>query len=405
MKRILALGCSIALAGCGNGGNNEQPSGGEGTGIAVEDVKVGVIHIGDPATGSGYSYTHDQGIVAMQETLGLSDEQIVRKNNIDDADTTAIENAMNECIEEGCNIIFATSWGYMDTCEALAAEYPNVFFSHATGYKSNGTNFNNYFGRIYQARYLAGLAAGLKSLETGNNNVGYVSAYDTEYAETCSGINGFTLGVQAVNPEATVYVKELGTWTDEVNEYAFAEELINSYGCGVIAQHCDSAQPQLAAEKAGVFGCGYNSDMTADAPKAHLTAAMWNWDVYYKTAIETAMSCESAGQFVTAMGGPAYYGGLNEGMVDVSPLSENCAAGTQDAIDQVKALIATGEWDVFSGVKLNVTVTDGKATVEKVDAPLMTNDGTEIMAAGGPSVEDSVITGSMNYLVEGVKNA
>ena len=105
------------------------------------------------------------------------------------------------------------------------------------------------------------------------------------------------------------------------------------------------------------------------------------------------------------MGGPAYYGGLNEGMVDVSPLSENCAAGTQDAIDQVKALIATGEWDVFSGVKLNVTVTDGKATVEKVDAPLMTNDGTEIMAAGGPSVEDSVITGSMNYLVEGVKNA
>ena len=89
----------------------------------------------------------------------------------------------------------------------------------------------------------------------------------------------------------------------------------------------------------------------------------------------------------------------------MSPLSENCAAGTQDAIDQVKALIATGEWDVFSGVKLNVTVTDGKATVEKVDAPLMTNDGTEIMAAGGPSVEDSVITGSMNYLVEGVKNA
>lgn len=178
MKRILALGCSIALAamllaGCGNGGNNEQPSGGEGTGIAVEDVKVGVIHIGDPATGSGYSYTHDQGIVAMKETLGLSDEQIVRKNNIDDADTTAIENAMNECIEEGCNIIFATSWGYMDTCEALAAEYPNVFFSHATGYKSNGTNFNHYFGRIYQARYLSGIVAGMK---TETNKIGYVSA-------------------------------------------------------------------------------------------------------------------------------------------------------------------------------------------------------------------------------------
>lgn len=182
MKRILALGCSIALAamllaGCGNGGNNEQPSGGEGTGIAVEDVKVGVIHIGDPATGSGYSYTHDQGIVAMQETLGLSDDQIVRKNNIDDGDTTAIENAMNECIEEGCNIIFATSWGYMDTCEALAAEYPNVFFSHATGYKSNETNFNHYFGRIYQARYLSGIVAGMK---TETNKIGYVAPWQRE---------------------------------------------------------------------------------------------------------------------------------------------------------------------------------------------------------------------------------
>lgn len=141
--------------------------------IAKEDIKVGVIHIGDPATGSGYSYAHDQGIVGMQQTLGLSDDQIVRKLNVDDGDTTAIENAMLECVEEGCNIIFATSWGYMDTCEQLAAEYPDVIFSHATGYKSNGTNFNNYFGRIYQARYLAGIAAGMK---TTTNKLGYVSA-------------------------------------------------------------------------------------------------------------------------------------------------------------------------------------------------------------------------------------
>ena len=330
-------------------------------------------------------------------------------------DDTQVGAAVDTLVGEGCSIIFGISFGYLNEMEVKAQEYPDVIFSHATGFKSNDTNYNNYFGRIYQARYLAGIAAGLKSLETGNNNIGYVSAYDTEYAETCSGINGFTLGVQAVNPNATVYVKELGTWTDEVNEYAFAEELIKSYGCGVIAQHCDSAQPQLAAEKAGQFGCGYNSDMTADAPAAHLTAPVWNWDVYYKLAIQTAMECESADQFVEKMGGPAYYGGLNEGMVDVSPLSENCAAGTQDAIDQVKALIASGEWDVFSGVKLNITVADGKATIEKVDAPLVTSDrdevkddqvvvaaNTEIVPAGGPSVKDSVITGSMNYLVKGV---
>jgi len=146
--------------------------------------------------------------------------------------------------------------------------------------------------------------------------------------------------------------------------------------------------------------------MTKDAPKAHLTAAIWNWDVYYKTAIEAAMSCGDAANFVSTMGGPAYYGGLKEGMVDVSPINEAvCAPGTQDAIDQVKALIVSGAWDVFSGVKLHVSVADGKATIEQADAALMDNAGNEIVAAGGASVEDSVITGTMNYYVEGVSEA
>ena len=400
MKKLLAMVMAVAmtlsLAACG----------GNSTPAANTDFKVGAIYINSKNDTAGYTYAHHNGITTAMKELGLDpDSQLVIVDEVSDDDYDKIANAVDTLVAADCNIVFAISFGYMQAVADKAAEYPDVIFSHATGYMSNDTNFNNYFGRIYQARYLAGVAAGLKSLETGNNNLGYVSAYGTEYAETCSGINGFTLGAQSVNPDAKVYVKELGAWADEVNESAFAKELIQNYNCGVISQHCDSAQPQIAAQDAGVFGCGYNSDMTADAPKAHLTAAMWNWDVYYKTAIETAMSCESADQFVTAMGGPAYYGGLNEGMVDVSPLSENCAAGTQDAIDQVKALIGSGEWDVFSGVKLNVTVTDGKATVEKVDAPLMTNDGTEIMAAGGPSVEDSVITGSMNYLVEGVKNA
>lgn len=420
MKKLLAFVMAMAmilgLAACGGGsdaGSNASTSGSQ-TG-SNSDFKVGAIYINKKSDTAGYTYAHHTGITKAMEELGMDpDTQLVIVDQIPE-DDTQVGAAVDTLVGEGCNIIFGISFGYLNEMEVKAQEYPDVIFSHATGFKSNDTNYNNYFGRIYQARYLAGIAAGLKSLETGNNNIGYVSAYDTEYAETCSGINGFTLGVQAVNPNATVYVKELGTWTDEVNEYAFAEELIKSYGCGVIAQHCDSAQPQLAAEKAGQFGCGYNSDMTADAPAAHLTAPVWNWDVYYKLAIQTAMDCESADQFVEKMGGPAYYGGLNEGMVDVSPLSDNCAAGTQDAIDQVKALIASGEWDVFSGVKLNITVTDGKASIEKVDAPLVTSDrdevkddqvvvpaNTEIVPAGGPSVEDSVITGSMNYLVKGV---
>ena len=415
---VLALAMVLGLAACGSSGSGSGSGSQSGSQTSNSDFKVGAIYINKKSDTAGYTYAHHTGITKAMKELGMDPEtQLVIVDQVPE-DDTQVGAAVDTLVGEGCSIIFGISFGYLNEMEVKAQEYPDVIFSHATGFKSNDTNYNNYFGRIYQARYLTGIAAGLKSLETGNNNIGYVSAYDTEYAETCSGINGFTLGVQAVNPNATVYVKELGTWTDEVNEYAFAEELIKSYGCGVIAQHCDSAQPQLAAEKAGQFGCGYNSDMTADAPAAHLTAPVWNWDVYYKLAIQTAMECESADQFVEKMGGPAYYGGLNEGMVDVSPLSENCAAGTQDAIDQVKALIASGEWDVFSGVKLNITVTDGKATIEKVDAPLVTSDrdevkddqvvvaaNTEIVPAGGPSVEDSVITGSMNYLVEGVKNA
>ena len=419
MKKILALVLALAmvlgLAACGSSGSGSGSGSQSGSQTSNSDFKVGAIYINKKSDTAGYTYAHHTGITKAMKELGMDPEkQLVIVDQVPE-DDTQVGAAVDTLVCEGCSIIFGISFGYLNEMEVKAQEYPDVIFSHATGFKSNDTNYNNYFGRIYQARYLAGIAAGLKSLETGNNNIGYVSAYDTEYAETCSGINGFTLGVQAVNPNATVYVKELGTWTDEVNEYAFAEEIIKSYGCGVIAQHCDSAQPQLAAEKAGQFGCGYNSDMTADAPAAHLTAPVWNWDVYYKLAIQTAMECESADQFVEKMGGPAYYGGLNEGMVDVSPLSENCAAGTQDAIDQVKALIASGEWDVFSGVKLNITVTDGKATIEKVDAPLVTSDrdevkddqvvvaaNTEIVPAGGPSVKDSVITGSMNYLVKGV---
>ena len=410
---VMAAAMTLGLTACGGGDSSSagsaastgSQSAGSASNVSASDFKVGAIYINKKSDTAGYTYAHNNGITTAMKDLGLDvDSQLVIVDEVAE-DYEAVSTAVDTLVGEGCNIIFGISFGYIDALADKAEEYPEVIFSHATGYKSNETNFNNYFGRIYQARYLAGVAAGLKSLEEGNNSIGYVSAYGTQYAETCSGINGFTMGVLSVNPEATVYVKELGAWADEQNEYAFAEELINTYNCCVIAQHCDSAQPQLAAEKAGVFGCGYNSDMTADAPKAHLTAPVWNWDVYYKHAIETAMSCESADQFVTAMEGPAYYGGLNEGMVDVSPLSENCAAGTQDAIDQVKALIGSGEWDVFSGVKLNITITDGKAAVEKVDAPLMTNDGTEIVAAGGPSVEDSVITGSMNYLVEGVKNA
>lgn len=374
MKRILALGCSIALAamllaGCGNGGNNEQPSGGEGTGIAVEDVKVGVIHIGDPATGSGYSYTHDQGIVAMQETLGLSDDQIVRKNNIDDGNTTAIENAMNECIEEGCNIIFATSWGYMDTCEALAAEYPNVFFSHATGYKSNETNFNHYFGRIYQARYLSGIVAGMK---TETNKIGYVSAMGSENGECTSGIDAFAMGVASVNPEATVEVKVTNSWYDPEGEGQAAQALIDD-GCDVIAQHCDTNNPQIAARDAGVWGVGYNSDMTAEVGESVLTSVVWNWGAYYTAAVQNVID----GTWTPGVHVEDYFGSMADGLLNITDLSEEAAEGTQEAVDVARAAIEDGSFDVFTG-----TYTDAAGNTVGCDGVMECNDGTTLEVDG-----------------------
>ena len=153
MKKLISLLAAMAmvlsLCACGNTAeapaeSAEATEGAVMPAIAKEDIKVGVVHITDPAEGSGYTYTHDLGIQGMQKNLGLDDTQIVRKNNVNDSDATAIENAIRECIEEGCNIVFATSWGYMDTCEALAEEFPEVIISHGTGYKSNGSNFNNY---------------------------------------------------------------------------------------------------------------------------------------------------------------------------------------------------------------------------------------------------------------------
>jgi basic membrane protein A len=338
--------------------------------VAKEDLKVGVIHIGNPADGSGYSYTHDQGIVAMQKAVGLEDDQIIRKNNVADDDQTAIETAMRECVEEGCQIIFATSWGYMDACEALAEEYPDVIFSHATGYKSNGVNFNNYFGRIYQSRYLTGIAAGLK---TESNKIGYVGAWGKDNAEVTGGCDAFAMGVYSVNPDATVYIKTTNSWYDPEGEKQAAVALINE-GCDVIGQHCDTPNPQLAAEEAGVFGVGYNSDMSKDAPKAVLTSTVWNWGAYYTKAVQDLIDGTWTGE--------NYFGGLEEGLVDISPLSDLCVDGTQEKIDEARAKIESGDWDVFDGV-------------------IECNDGTTV-GTEGEHMSDADITGNIHWYFKNI---
>ena len=387
----LAVTSVFALAGC------NSANGGKG-GDKASNFKVGAIYINSQNDTSGYTYAHHHGITEGMKKIGLDPaKDLYIVDNIPE-DDEKVKQAIDQLAGNGCNIIFGISFGYINAFEAKAKEYPDIIFSHATGYLSNDKNFNNYFGRIYQARYLAGIAAGYKSLEMKNNNIGYVSAWGTEYAETCSGINAFAMGCIAVNPDAKISVYEISTWGDQQLERQAAETLIDTYGCCVIAQHCDSAQPQIVANEKGVFGCGYNSDMSTEAPKAHLTAPVWNWDVYYATAMKAAM--EDPANFMTKVGN--YYEGLKAGFVDVSPLTANCTAETKEAIDLAKKLMTSGEWDVFSGVKLSFSGAAGSVAVTKTDAALKTNDGTEIVAAGGPSVEDGVIQGSMNYYVEGV---
>ena len=338
--------------------------------IAKEDIKVGVIHITDPAEGSGYTYTHDLGIQGMQKNIGLDDSQIVRKKNVSDSDATAIENAMRECVEEGCNIIFATSWGFMDTCEALAEEYPDVIFSHGTGYKSNGVNFNNYFGRIYQARYLAGIAAGMK---TESNKLGYVAAMGQENSEVTGGINAFAMGAYSVNPDCEVYVKVTNSWFDPEGETQAAQALVD-LGCDVIAQHCDTPNPQTVAEQNGVWGVGYNSDMSKDAPGAVLTSVMWDWSVYYTYAVQSVIDGTWTGE--------NYFGGMADGLVDIAPLSDICAEGTQEAVDAARKQITEEGFNVFDGV-------------------IETNDGSTV-GEEGSTLSDSDITGNMNWYFKNV---
>ncbi len=385
-KKILGALLSIAMigtlfTGCGQqqgevekeaskkesadkGGSGFEP-------VAKEDLKVGVIHIGDPADGSGYSYAHDLGIVEMQKELGLEDNQIIRKNNIPDADPTKTEQAMRECIEEGCQVIYATSFNYMDTCEALAEEYPDVIFSHGTGYKSNDTNFNNYFGRIYQARYLSGIVAGMK---TETNKIGYVAAMGSENSEVTGGADAFAIGVAEVNPDAQVYVKVTNSWLSPTEETNAAKALI-AEGCDVIGQHCDTPNPQTEAEAAGVWGVGYNSDMQKDAPGATLTSVIWNWGKYYteatKKVIDGTWTAEN------------YFGGMKEGLVDIAPLNEDLVApGTQEKVDEARKRIVEDGFNVFDGV-------------------LETNDGKTV-GEDGKTLDDATITGGINWYYKNI---
>ena len=388
---FMIIMCTIFMAGCavhashddyavnegyevkGSSSKNtgSGDAGGGTSGIAKDKIKVGVIHLSDPAEGSGYTYTHDIGIQGMQQNLGLSDSQIIRKNNISDTDEAATRKAIQECIDADCNIIFTTSWGYMQTTADMAEEYPDVYFSHGTGYMSNGKNFNNYFGRIYQARYLSGIAAGLN---TKTNKIGYVAAMGLDNSEVTGGIDAFALGIYSVNPDAKVYVKVTNSWYDPKAEEEAARKLLDM-NCDVIAQHCDTVYPQTLAQQKGVYSIGYNSDMSKEAPEACLCSVIWNWSAYYTSAVQSVID--------GTWDGSNYYGGMNENLVSITSIADFAAAATKEKVNMAKQQILSGKNGVFDGV-------------------IETNTGATVGTAG-KTLEDSVITGGINWYFKTVK--
>lgn len=329
-----------------------------GAPLPKEKIVIGVIHVNDAKT--GYSYAHDQGIRIMQERLGLKDSQIIRKLNVNDADTNMVEHMMRQCIEEGANIILATSWGHAAICEKLAAAYPSVIFANASGAKHNGTNLTNYFGRMYQARYCSGIAAGMKT-QTGK--IGFVAAMGKANSEVTSGIDAFALGVESVNPAARVYVRVTNSWFDPSGERRATQRLLEA-GCDVIAQHCNNPDPQIQAEKAGAWGIGFNSDMEKDAPNAVLTSVIWKWDAYYISLVRSVID----GSFTTA----PYLKGIKEGMVDIAPLNKALTTpGMEDAVNAARSRIISGGCNVFDGL-------------------MRTDDGKTVGVAGGTLSDDTI---------------
>lgn len=337
--------------------------------ISKEEIKVGVLYISDPSEGSGYSYTHDLGILGMQSNLALSDDQIERKI-VDDADAEATKKAIEECISDGCNIIFTTSWGYMETTAEMAEQYPDVYFSHGTGYLSNDKNFNNYFGRIYQPRYLSGIVAGMN---TKSNKIGYVAAMDTSSSEVTGGIDAFAIGVASVNPDARIYVVVTNSWYDPEKEEAAARKLLDM-GCDVMAQHCDTPYPMTLAQEYGVYGIGYNSDMSKEVPQTCLCSVIWNWSAYYTAAVNSIIEGTWSSE--------NYYGGMSEGLVEITDLASFCAKGTQEKVSEASEAILDGSNNVFDG-------------------ELKTNTG-EVIGSAGATLDDATITGGIDWYYENV---
>ncbi|MBC2582504.1 BMP family ABC transporter substrate-binding protein [Clostridium sp. DJ247] len=315
------------LTGCGSSDKNNKGTAENSS--KDNKIKVGFLYVG-PIGDGGYTYAHDQGRKYLEKETGV---ETVYKESVKE-DTAEVQRVVEDMVNQGVNVVIGTSYGFMDGIEAEAKKHPNIKFFHCSGYKQ-AENMTNYFGRIQDMEYLAGIVAGMK---TKTNKIGMVAAFPIP--EVIRNINGFTLGVRSVKPDAVVKVTWTNTWYDPAKEKEAAKALI-AKGVDVIAQDQDTAGPQQAAEEAGIYSIGYNTDMSKTAPKANMTSAIWNWGPYYVKQIKAIQN--------NTWKSESYWGGVNDGIVDLAPLTANAPEGAKEAVEKVKADIASGKKKVFAG--------------------------------------------------------
>ena len=360
---MMIFAFSATLTGCGSGSGDS-------------DFKVGFICLHDE--NSTYDKNFIDAANAACDELGV---EAVIKTNIPEGQECY--DAAAELVDAGCDIIFADSFGHEDFMIQAAKDFPDVQFCHSTGTKAHTEKLDNYhnaFASIYEGRYLAGVAAGMKINEMIENGditadqakIGYVGAYT--YAEVVSGYTSFFLGARSVCESATMEVTFTGSWYDEALEKEAANKLIND-GCVLISQHADSMGAPTACEKKGVPNVSYNGSTQEACPNTYIVSSKINWQPYYEYAIKAAQDGEAIDADWT--------GTLETGSVELTDINEDVAAkGTADAIKEIKAKLESGELKVFDITKFTV---DGKTVdsyMADVDTDADYTPDTEVIKDG-----------------------
>jgi len=294
---------------------------------ANANPRVAFVYIGPPGDG-GYTYQHDQGRLYLEQKLGLKADTVENVPEGADAERVITDLAQNH------EVVITTSFGYMDPTVNVAKKFPKVVFLHCSGYKT-ADNLGTYFGKNYEASYLAGIAAGKV---TKKNLLGYVGAYPIP--EVIYNINAFALGAQSVNPKVKVSVVWTNTWFDPTVERQAAMSLLDK-GADVLLAYQDSPATLQAAAERGALAGGNDSDMTKYAPKSYLTNAVWNWGPYYVKAVQAVKD----GTWKSEQ----YLGNMADGTVSLAPLGESIPADVKALVTAAQDKIVRGDYAVFTG--------------------------------------------------------